>query len=285
MKRILLFCFLPLSALAAQSQTDTVYLDKYYRIKPDRKEAEYFRLTTYSGSKEEKRRLDTYYLTGEKFYEEDAVKEAKGKYKKEGPTRYFYRNGQAKEEQLFTGNEVKLTKWHENGQVYYKCLKIDGKEEGEALGYYPSGKLRRREQFSKGELTKGECYAENGEVVPYYPHFTHPEFPGGTSALMKMINNRFRIPLEAARSGASGITVVQFLVSKEGKVHDPEIIKSIHPALDKEVLRVVNSLSYFNPATEEGQALEYAFSFPFNVIQRNEVNHQNQINRNGVRNR
>ncbi|GGK71249.1 TonB family protein [Rufibacter glacialis] len=265
MKKFLLFSFLAFSSLAALSQPDPEYLDQYYRTIKNKQEAVYYRFTTYSGAKKEKRHLTTHYLTGEKYYEEEAVKEAKGKYRKEGPTRYFYKNGQVKEEQLFTGHEVQLTKWHENGQVYYKGLKVNGKLEGEALGFYPSGQLRRREQFTKGELTTGECYAENGSMVPYYPHFTQPEFPGGTSILMKLITSSFRMPREAARSEASGVTVVQFIVSEKGAVHEARILQSIHPDIDDEALRVVNSLPNFSPATEEGQPKEFSYSVPIKV--------------------
>ncbi|MBA9077885.1 antitoxin component YwqK of YwqJK toxin-antitoxin module [Rufibacter quisquiliarum] len=60
---------------------------------------------------------------------------SKDLYKQQGPTRYYYKNGQVKEGQLYTSAEVQISKWHENGQLYYRGVKRNGKPEGEAVGY------------------------------------------------------------------------------------------------------------------------------------------------------
>ncbi|MBA9077884.1 energy transducer TonB [Rufibacter quisquiliarum] len=113
--------------------------------------------------------------------------------------------------------------------------------------------MLRREIFSKGELVTGECFAEDGKTtIPYYPHFSFPDFPGGPSTLMKLVMTSFKMPQETSRSRVAGTTVVHFIVTKEGKIHSPSIVKYVHPDIDEEVLRVVNTLPNFAPALEEG---------------------------------
>lgn len=74
-----------------------------------------------------------------------------------------------------------------------------------------------------------------------------PKFPGGDAALMAFFAENIRYPSGTREFGK---VIVQFQVTKEGDVGEVEVIKSVNPELDAEVIRVIKMLPRFNPAKE-----------------------------------
>ena len=74
-----------------------------------------------------------------------------------------------------------------------------------------------------------------------------PTIIGGQEALYSKI----KYPKIAQNIGIEGRVHVQFIIDKQGKVIDPEIIRGVHPELDAEVLRVIK-LVRFSPGVQNG---------------------------------
>lgn len=89
-----------------------------------------------------------------------------------------------------------------------------------------------------------------------------PTFPGGESALKKYIDNNIKYPEFAAENGIQGIVYVSFIIDKNGKVTDPEISRGVVPSLDKEALRVVNTLPRFKPGEKNGKKVDVNYTVP-----------------------
>lgn len=89
-----------------------------------------------------------------------------------------------------------------------------------------------------------------------------PTFPGGDEKLMEWISQHIQYPQNAYESHIQGRVIVQFLVKEDGLVGDAKIVRSVFPALDEEVLRVVATLPKFKPAILDGKAVEYWFTIP-----------------------
>ncbi|MBW6536225.1 MAG: TonB family protein [Mariniphaga sp.] len=85
-----------------------------------------------------------------------------------------------------------------------------------------------------------------------------PEFPGGEAALNQYIANTINYPESAKKNGIQGRVYVTFRISKEGKVSDAKVARSIYPALDEEAVRVVGSLPNWKPGKQNGQPVEVA---------------------------
>ena len=85
--------------------------------------------------------------------------------------------------------------------------------------------------------------------------------------MMKFLAMNLRYPEAAMKSGKSGKVVVRFVVSKTGKVENPEIMRSISPELDAEALRVVGTLPNFIPGQSDGKpvACHYALPISFSL--------------------
>jgi len=89
-----------------------------------------------------------------------------------------------------------------------------------------------------------------------------PEFPGGTQALMTYIGKEVKYPDDAKKAGIQGKVLVTFVVSKDGKVLDSKIIKSANPSLDKEALRVIDSMPTWIPGKQKGKNVDVSYTVP-----------------------
>lgn len=84
-----------------------------------------------------------------------------------------------------------------------------------------------------------------------------PELKGGLGALQKKIN----YPERARKAGIEGRVVVQFIVTENGKVEDPKVIRGIGGGCDEEALRVVKQAE-FEPGQQRGQPVRVQYSLP-----------------------
>ena len=89
-----------------------------------------------------------------------------------------------------------------------------------------------------------------------------PEFPGGSAALHKFIADNLRYPEGLAENCIQGRVIVYFCVDTLGRVRDPKIKRSLHPALDKEAIRVVGLLPDFKPGRHNGRKVNVRLSLP-----------------------
>lgn len=90
-------------------------------------------------------------------------------------------------------------------------------------------------------------------------------FPGGLEALKAYLADHFQYPQSAVENGLEGTVIVKFLIGKDGKTQNPEIIQSLHPILDAEALRVINSMPEWQPRLKNGQAVTARIEIPFEV--------------------
>ncbi|MFW6371640.1 MAG: TonB family protein, partial [Bacteroidota bacterium] len=79
-----------------------------------------------------------------------------------------------------------------------------------------------------------------------------PEFPGGELALRRHVANNIKYPETAQKNGIQGRVYVSFVVDKEGNVANARIARGVDPSLDKEALRVINSLPAWEPGIQKG---------------------------------
>ena len=107
---------------------------------------------------------------------------------------------------------------------------------------------------------------EDEEATVFYIVEEMPEFPGGELALRKFIANAIKYPVIAQENGIQGKVYVSFVVGKDGHVSDARIIRSVDQVLDKEALRVVNSLPVWKPGKQRGQPVRVGFSVPISFV-------------------
>lgn len=89
-----------------------------------------------------------------------------------------------------------------------------------------------------------------------------PEFPGGESALYDYLSSHINYPAQAAEEGVQGRVIVQFTITKTGKIENVSVVRGRHPALDKEALRVVKSMPNWTPGRKDGRAVNVQHTLP-----------------------
>ncbi len=91
-----------------------------------------------------------------------------------------------------------------------------------------------------------------------------PEFPGGEISLRKYIARSIVYPEIAVENGIQGKVYVSFVVTRNGTVANAKIARGVNPELDKEALRVVNSLPKWKPGKQKGQVVNVSYTVPIN---------------------
>ncbi len=113
---------------------------------------------------------------------------------------------------------------------------------------------------------KDEIVVEEKKPVEENKVFTAveqmPQFPGGDAELMKYIQKNLKYPPVAMENNIQGRVVVQFVVTKTGKIGEVKVARSKDPDLDKEAVRVVKTLPDFIPGKMNGQAVAVWYTLP-----------------------
>ncbi len=89
-----------------------------------------------------------------------------------------------------------------------------------------------------------------------------PTFSGGDAALMKYLSSHINYPAMAQENGVQGRVVVQFVVTKTGKVGEVKVVRSVDKDLDREAVRVCKSLPNFVPGRQNGQPVNVWYTLP-----------------------
>ena len=100
------------------------------------------------------------------------------------------------------------------------------------------------------------------ETKPYTAVEQMPEYPGGTTELLKYIAGHLKYPVIAAEQGIQGIVTIRFVVSPSGEVTDIQILRKLDPTCDKEAVRVIKSLPKWMPGKQNGRAVPVYFTVP-----------------------
>jgi TonB family protein len=97
-----------------------------------------------------------------------------------------------------------------------------------------------------------------------------PKFKGGEKGMMDFIRKNVLYPKEAREKNIEGKALVNFTVDKSGKVKSVKIRRSSgNEFLDKEAIRVVQSMPDWEPALQGGQKVEVKFTIPLDFIMTN----------------
>lgn len=115
--------------------------------------------------------------------------------------------------------------------------------------------LKGKEKASTHGLNERLVYVDVEQV---------PEYPGGMNELMKFLAQNIRYPEEAMKQNIEGRVIVKFIVTKEGDVADPKIVKGVDPLLDQEAMRVVKAMPKWTPGKANDNAVDCFFTLPVN---------------------
>lgn len=118
-----------------------------------------------------------------------------------------------------------------------------------------------------GEETMKENDLKEGQntIAPGFQLIDQmPVFPGGEEALKSFISKNTRYPRIALENGIQGKVYVGFIVSQTGSVKEAKVVNGVDPSLDKEALRVINSMPLWKPGRKDGHPVDVNYTVPVN---------------------
>lgn len=79
---------------------------------------------------------------------------------------------------------------------------------------------------------------------------------------MTFLSRNIKYPSDAQNKGVQGRVVVQFVVNTDGKIEDAHVVRSVQSELDKEALRVINSMPNWKPGKQKGEVVRVKYTVP-----------------------
>jgi protein TonB len=89
-----------------------------------------------------------------------------------------------------------------------------------------------------------------------------PEFPGGNAAMMKFLSDNIKYPVIAQENGIQGRVITNFVVERDGSITDVQVVRGVDPSLDKEAVRVIQSMPKWKPGKQRGSPVRVRFTLP-----------------------
>jgi protein TonB len=122
--------------------------------------------------------------------------------------------------------------------------------------------VKNEEVVEVVETVKEEVQQEDPEATPFVVVEEMPMFPGGDAELLKYIALNTQYPEVAKENNIQGRVIVRFCVTSKGGVSQVSILKGVDPELDKEAIRVVNTLPTFKPGKQGGKPVPVWYMVP-----------------------
>jgi len=173
--------------------------------------------------------------------------------------------------------------WYENGQLRKEIEYKEGKMNGHYISYWENGQIKREEYIGSDKSVGGKCFDQFGNEIKYTPMEQMPEFPGGEVMLIRFMCNNIKYPIVMQVSNVQGKVVAQFVVGKDGSLSDIRIKRSIHPAGDKEALRIISLMPKWKPGIKEDEPVSVTYILPivFKITDINNIDPFGTRNANG----
>ncbi len=122
--------------------------------------------------------------------------------------------------------------------------------------------VTNKEVVEVQQTIKEEVQEAVVEEVPFVVVEEMPMYPGGDAALLKYIGEHTQYPEVAKENNIQGRVIIRFCVTSKGGVSQVSVLKGVDPELDKEAIRVVNTLSAFKPGKQGGKPVPVWYMVP-----------------------
>lgn len=85
-----------------------------------------------------------------------------------------------------------------------------------------------------------------------------PRFPEGDPN--EYVSKNMKYPQEARDKKIEGKVAVQFVIERDGKISNVKILRSIHPLLDAETVRIIKNMPDWIPGKQRGETVRVMYT-------------------------
>ncbi|WP_396170542.1 energy transducer TonB [Flavobacterium sp.] len=154
--------------------------------------------------------------------------------------------------------------YEESLEFFYASGKVkEGFKDGLWEGYDKMMSYTFSENYGDKKFISGVSVDKDGVSYNYNAVETRPAPKKGFEDFYRHVGKKFQVP--NMPKGVGGKIFVKFIVDKEGRIVEPEIIKGIGYGADEEALRVVSSYANFAPGEIRGIKVRCTFSLPIAI--------------------
>ena len=89
-----------------------------------------------------------------------------------------------------------------------------------------------------------------------------PSFPGGKEVLKRYMELNTHYPEEAKSAGIAGRVIIGFMIEPNGNIVNVTVLKSVHPLLDAEAVRVISAMPRWTPGLVDGKPVRVRTRIP-----------------------
>jgi len=93
-------------------------------------------------------------------------------------------------------------------------------------------------------------------------NYTMPEFPGGRDELFMYLNKNVNIQRYSKLDHVRGNVYVSFFVTKEGKIENIKVTKSLRKDLDSAAVSLIMNMPTWKPGMIEGKPIRVKYALP-----------------------
>lgn len=108
--------------------------------------------------------------------------------------------------------------------------------------------------------------ADVEEPTEFWKVEIKPTFKGGEKNMYKFLIDNTDYPKLPRENGIQGTVYVEFTIDKTGKIFNARLKNNVDPYLDRESLRVVNSMPDWTPGLQAGKAVSVRNIIPIKFI-------------------
>lgn len=109
---------------------------------------------------------------------------------------------------------------------------------------------------------QGMCQ-DTSESMEVFEILENPaEFPGGVDSLFLYLSNNLQYPKIARESDIQGTVFVTFIVEKDGRISNIEILRGIGGGCDEEVVRVIKNMPKWIPGKLQKECVRQRYNLP-----------------------
>ena len=91
---------------------------------------------------------------------------------------------------------------------------------------------------------------------------TMPEFPGGQGALLQYLAKSIKYPVIAQENGIQGRVVLSFVIEKDGRLTNIQVLQTPDRSLSEEAIRVLNKSPKWSPGKQRNQVVRVKYTLP-----------------------
>ena len=173
--------------------------------------------------------------TGEAFYQDTA---------------FLVPDGECIEYRNYTDKKIRSRGWYQQGQ-----------KTGDWSYYTKEGILCSVETMNADTITSAMDYDDAGKnPTPHVgPYEKDSEYPGGSAAWMKYLNNimaHAKLPRAFTQGYVWGTVIVQFIIDEKGIPTDIQVVRSVHPDLDKLVCDAIQNSKGWSVAWQHNRPVK-----------------------------